>query len=50
MTYKVIKKFGMFEYNPKTKGSKIVWREVGDSVDSTTFRRMSNPDRYVSRD
>ncbi len=50
MTYKVTKRFGMFEFNPKTKGSKIVWREVGDTINTTTLRRMSDPDKYVSSD
>ena len=47
MTYKVIKKFGLFEYNPKTRGSKIVWRQPGDLIDATTFRRLNDPQTYV---
>jgi len=47
MSYKVIKKFGMFEYNPKTRGSRIVWRDIGDRVGETTVRRMTDPHKYV---
>ena len=47
MPYKVIKKFGMFEYNTKTGGSKIIWRQIGDTIDGTTFRRLNDPQAYV---
>ena len=50
MTYKVVKRFGMFEYNSKTRGCKIVWKNPGDTVNETVYKRMNDPEKYVSRD
>ena len=41
MNYKVGKKFGIFEYIPKTGANKIRWFEEGDVIDKTTFNRLS---------
>ena len=41
MSYKVGKKFGMFEYNPKTGGHKLRWYEVGEEITLTTYKRLT---------
>ena len=40
-TYKVIEKFYLYEFNPKTRGMKARPYEVGETVTETVFRRMS---------
>ena len=39
-SYEVIKKFGLFEYNVKTKASKIVWYNIGETVNETIHMRL----------
>jgi hypothetical protein len=46
-TYRVIQRFGMYEFNVKNKGSKIVWHEVGETVNQTTKLRMNEPEKYL---
>ena len=41
MNYKVGKKFGIFEYNPKTGANTIRWFDVGEVINKTTFNRLS---------
>ncbi len=36
-TYKILKKFGTYEFNPKTLASKIKWYEVDDIVGNQYF-------------
>ena len=45
MTYEVIKKFGLYEYNPKTKANKIVWYNVGETVGETIHMRLGQSAR-----
>jgi len=40
--YEVIKKFGLYEYNVKTKASKIVWYNVGEEVNETVAMRLAS--------
>ena len=46
-TYKVIKRFGMFEYNPKSRGHKIVWYNVDDVINKTVANRISTENRTL---
>ena len=41
MNYTIGRKFGIFEYNPKTGANKIRWFEEGEVIDKTTFNRLS---------
>ena len=41
----VIKRFGMFEYNPKSRGHKIVWYNIDDSVNQTVVNRITPENR-----
>lgn len=41
MKYKITKKFGTFEYNPKNQSHKIIWFEVDDNIDETIYNRLS---------
>ncbi len=50
MNYKITKKFGTFEYNPKTRGHKIKWYEEGDVIDAAMFNRLSKgTQRYCKK-
>ena len=50
MKYKITKRFGTFEYNPKTQGHKIKWYEVDDVIDDRTFNRFSKgTQRYCKK-
>ena len=44
-SYEVIKKFGLYDYNPVTKASKIVWYDVGTTINETTYLRLGVPAR-----
>ena len=44
-SYEVIKRFGLYEYNPTTRGSKIVWYNVGETVSDTVYNRLGVPAR-----
>lgn len=44
-TYEVLKKFGLYDYNVETKASKIVWYNVGDTINQTTYLRLGAPAR-----
>jgi hypothetical protein len=48
-TYKVIKEFAIFEYNPKTKGHKIKWFKENQIISQSIKTRMSNPDKYLEQ-
>ena len=41
MSYKVGKKFGIFEYNPKSGATKLRWYEKGEEISLTTYKRLS---------
>ena len=44
-TYEVIKRFGLYEYNPETQASKIVWYDEGTIINETTYFRLGAPAR-----
>ncbi len=48
-TYKVIKTFAIFEYNPKTRGHKIKWFKENQIISQSMKTRMSNPDKYLEQ-
>ena len=41
MNYQITKKFGTFEYNPKTQAHKLIWFEVNDIIDERVYSRFS---------
>jgi len=40
-TYKILKKFGHYEYNPKNQSHKIIWYEVDEIIEERIFNRLS---------
>lgn len=50
MNYKVTKRFGIFEFNDKTRSTKIRWFEVDEIITETIRKRLSNAcQQYVKR-
>ena len=40
-TYKITKRFGHYEFNPKNLSHKIVWFEVDEVIEEKVFNRFS---------
>ena len=40
-TYKILKKFGHYEFNPKNLSHKIKWYEVDEIIEEKLFNRFS---------
>ena len=40
-TYKINKRFGHYEFNPKTLAHKIVWFEVDEVIEERVYNRFS---------
>ena len=40
-TYKILKKFGTYEFNPNNLSHKIKWYEVDDIVEERVYNRFS---------
>ncbi len=41
MKYKILKKFGHYEYNPKNQSHKIIWYDVDEIIEERIFNRLS---------
>ena len=41
-TYKITKRFGHYEFNPKNLSHKIKWYETDEIVDDKVYNRFSN--------